>query len=55
MSSVKFLDLLLPAGWRILKIENPSEIWIDRPTVQTIEARFAPPGSEVPSFPWRTV
>ena len=41
---------LLPAAWRILKIEDPSEIWIDRPTVQTIEARFAPPGSEVPSF-----
>jgi pilus assembly protein CpaF len=41
---------LLPVPWRIIKIEDPAEIWIDRPTVQTIEARFAPPGSEVPSF-----
>ncbi len=29
---------------------HPSEIWIDRPTVQTIEVRFAPPGSAVLSF-----
>lgn len=29
----------LPDGWRIVKIEDPQEIWVDRPTVQTIEAR----------------
>jgi pilus assembly protein CpaF len=40
----------LPHGWRIVKIEDPAEIWIDRPTVQTIEARPVPPGSEVPSY-----
>ncbi len=37
----------LPAGWRIVKIEDPEEIWIDRPTVQTIEARPAAIGTEV--------
>ncbi len=40
----------LPQGWRVVKIEDPAEIWIDRPTVQTIEARPVPPGSEVPSY-----
>ena len=29
----------LPAIWRIVKIEDPEEIWVDRPTVQTVEAR----------------
>jgi pilus assembly protein CpaF len=37
----------LPSGWRILKIEDPEEIWIDRPTVQTIEARPQAVGTEV--------
>lgn len=40
----------LPVGWRIVKIEDPAEIWIDRETVQTIEARPVPPGSEIPSY-----
>ena len=40
----------LPHGWRIVKIEDPAEIWIDRETVQTIEARPVPPGSEVPPY-----
>ncbi|MBM3151910.1 MAG: CpaF family protein [Chloroflexi bacterium] len=40
----------LPEGWRIVKIEDPEEIWIDRKTVQTIEARPATVGSEVPSY-----
>lgn len=40
----------LPKGWRIVKIEDPAEIWIDRETVQTIEARPVPPGSEVPPY-----
>jgi len=37
----------LPPEWRILKIEDPEEIWIDRPTVQTIEARPQAAGTEV--------
>ncbi len=40
---------LLPGTWRIVKIEDPSEIWVDRPTVQTFEARIVPPGSETVS------
>ena len=37
----------LPAAWRIVKIEDPEEIWIDRETVQTIEARPAATGTEI--------
>ncbi len=37
----------LPTGWRIVKIEDPEEIWIDRPTVQTVEARPQAIGTEV--------
>ena len=37
----------LPAGWRIVKIEDPEEIWIDRQTVQTVEARPQAIGTEV--------
>jgi len=40
----------LPEGWRIVKIEDPEEIWIDRKTVQTIEARQRVVGSEVPAY-----
>jgi pilus assembly protein CpaF len=40
----------LPEGWRIVKIEDPEEIWIDRKTVQTIEARQKIVGSEVPAY-----
>jgi len=40
----------LPADWRIVKIEDPEEIWIDRPTVQTIEARPAALGTEIQSY-----
>lgn len=40
----------LPRNWRIVKIEDPAEIWIDRQTVQTIEARPVPPGSEVKPY-----
>jgi pilus assembly protein CpaF len=40
----------LPEGWRIVKIEDPQEIWIDRKTVQTIEARAAVVGSDVPAY-----
>ena len=37
----------LPPAWRIVKIEDPEELWIDRPTVQTLEARPAALGTEV--------
>lgn len=37
----------LPQGWRIVKIEDPEEIWIDRITVQTVEARPQAVGTEV--------
>lgn len=37
----------LPQGWRIVKIEDPEEIWIDRQTVQTVEARPQAVGTEV--------
>ena len=40
----------LPEKWRIVKIEDPAEIWIDRATVQTIEARPVAPGSEIPPY-----
>ena len=40
----------LPAAWRIVKIEDPEEIWIDRPTVQTVEARPAAIGTEIQSY-----
>ncbi len=37
----------LPGGWRIVKIEDPEEIWIDRQTAQTVEARPQAVGTEV--------
>ena len=40
----------LPPAWRIVKIEDPEEIWIDRPTVQTVEARPAAIGTEIQSY-----
>jgi len=40
----------LPGGWRIVKIEDPEEIWIDRQTVQTVEARPQAVGTEVRSY-----
>ena len=40
----------LPAAWRIVKIEDPEEIWINRPTVQTIEARPAALGTEIEPY-----
>jgi pilus assembly protein CpaF len=43
----------LPPRWRTIKIEDPSEIWIDRPNIQTIEARIVPPGSEATSYTLR--
>jgi pilus assembly protein CpaF len=40
----------IPKKARILKIEDPEEIWIDHPHVVTLEARPAPPGSDVPGY-----
>lgn len=40
----------LPSAWRIVKIEDPEEIWIDRTTVQTIEARPAALGTEIEPY-----
>jgi len=40
----------LPANWRIVKIEDPEEIWIDRNTVQTIEARPSTVGTELQPY-----
>ena len=37
----------LPQTWRIVKIEDPEEIWVDRPTVQTVEARPQAVGTDV--------
>ena len=40
----------LPSGWRIVKIEDPEEIWVDRPTVQTVEARPQAVGTDVKPY-----
>jgi pilus assembly protein CpaF len=40
---------ILPAD-RIVKIEDPEEIFCEHPHVVTLEARRAPPGSEVPPY-----
>ncbi len=40
----------IPRQERVVKIEDPEEIWIDHPHVVTIEARPAPPGSSIPSY-----
>lgn len=40
----------LPPAWRIVKIEDPEEIWIDRATVQTIEARPTVIGTDIQPY-----
>ncbi len=40
----------LPPAWRIVKIEDPEEIWGYRPTVQTVEARPQAVGTEVKPY-----
>ena len=40
----------IPSAARIVKIEDPEEIWVPHPNVTTLEARPAPPGSNVPSY-----
>ncbi|MDX9991575.1 MAG: ATPase, T2SS/T4P/T4SS family [Anaerolineales bacterium] len=41
------LCTFLPAAWRVVKIEDPEEIWIDRQTVQSFEARPKAIGTDV--------
>ena len=40
----------LPREARVVKIEDPEEIFLNRPHVVTLEARPAPPGSIVPPY-----
>ena len=40
----------IPKGARVVKIEDPEEIWLDHPHVVTLEARPTQPGSEIPSY-----
>jgi len=40
----------IPREARIVKIEDPEEIWLPHPNVVTLEARPAPPGSDVKPY-----
>ncbi|HSN73606.1 MAG TPA: ATPase, T2SS/T4P/T4SS family [Anaerolineae bacterium] len=40
----------IPQTARIVKVEDPEEIWLPQPNVCTLEARPAPPGSNVPPY-----
>lgn len=40
----------IPKEARVVKIEDPEEIWLDHPHVVTLEARPAFPGSTVPPY-----
>ncbi|MDR7574306.1 MAG: ATPase, T2SS/T4P/T4SS family [Armatimonadota bacterium] len=40
----------IPREARIVKIEDPEEIFLDHPHVVTLEARPAPPGSGIPPY-----
>ncbi len=40
----------IPKEARVVKIEDPEEIWLNHPNVVTIEARPSPPGSSVPPY-----
>jgi len=40
----------IPRQARIVKIEDPEEIWLDHPNVVTLEARPAQVGSSVPAY-----
>lgn len=40
----------IPSEARIVKIEDPEELWLPHPNVTTLEARPAPPGSNVPAY-----
>ena len=40
----------IPEESRVVKIEDPEEIWLPHPNVTTLEARPAPPGSSIPGY-----
>lgn len=40
----------IPAESRIVKVEDPEEIWLPHANVTTLEARPSPPGSDVPAY-----
>jgi pilus assembly protein CpaF len=40
----------IPKLARVVKIEDPEEIWLQQPNVVTLEARPAPPGSTIPPY-----
>ena len=40
----------IPRSARIVKIEDPEELWLPHPNVATLEARPAPPGSSIPGY-----
>jgi pilus assembly protein CpaF len=40
----------IPPESRLVKVEDPEEIWLPHPNVTTLEARPAPPGSDVPAY-----
>ncbi len=40
----------IPADARVVKIEDPEEIWLRHPNVVTLEARSSMPGSQVPPY-----
>jgi pilus assembly protein CpaF len=40
----------IPQSARIVKVEDPEEIWLPHPNVTTLEARPAPPGSDVAPY-----
>ncbi len=40
----------IPREARVVKIEDPEEIWLDHPHVVTLEARPSMPGSDIPPY-----
>lgn len=40
----------VPLDARVVKVEDPEEIWLPHSNVTTLEARPAPPGSTVPAY-----
>jgi pilus assembly protein CpaF len=49
-TSLSALCNFLPPAWRIVKIEDPEEIWFDCPTVQTVDARPQAMGTDVKPY-----
>jgi len=54
MGKTTFLSALanggIPKDARVVKIEDPEEIWLDHPNVVTLEARHAPVGSRIAPY-----